>query len=480
MFRKKNKTAATDHPTFLMTIDGQQVGSSSTFPVHNPSTGEVVGMASNATSADLDRAVAAAAEAYKTWSLKPDSELQAACEAVTTKINEHAEELAVLLTKEQGKPLNGLGSRWEMGGAGAWAAHTGSLSLPVKILQDNDDGHVELHRKPLGVVGSITPWNFPVMIAIWHVMPALRTGNTVVIKPSPNTPLSTLRMVEIANEVLPAGVLNSVSASDDGENLGAAMSAHPDIQKIVFTGSCATGEKVMKSAAATMKRLTLEMGGNDAAIVLPDVDPSAIAEGLFWGAFINSGQTCACMKRLYVHESVYDDVCEHLVNFAKNIPMGDGMSEDSVLGPVQNKMQHDGVSRLVEAGKKEGRLLLGGKSGDGLFFPVTIIADLTNDNPLVAEEQFGPALPIIKYSNLEDAIAMANDSSNGLGGSVWSSDIEKAREIGLRMECGSVWINKHGAIQPNAPFGGVKKSGIGVEFGEEGLQEYTNIQVLLH
>jgi acyl-CoA reductase-like NAD-dependent aldehyde dehydrogenase len=397
---------------------------------------------------------------------------------VTAKIGEHAEELAQLLTREQGKPLGGLGSRWEIGGAQAWAGYTASLSLPMKVLQDNNEGRVELHRNPVGVVGSITPWNFPVMIAVWHILPALRTGNTVVVKPSPFTPLSTLRLVELMNEVLPAGVVNVVTSDDVQNNIGAAMSAHPGIRKIVFTGSCATGQKVMMSAAETMKRLTLEMGGNDAGIVLPDVDPKAIAEGLFWGAFINNGQTCAAMKRLYVHDDVYDAVCDALVAYARNIPVGDGLDANSVLGPVNNRMQFDKVTRLVESAKGRGRVLLGGEPGEGLFYPPTIVADLTNDDPLVAEEQFGPALPIIRYSDLDEAIAAANHSPNGLGGSVWSKDIDKARQVARRMQCGSVWINKHGAIQPNAPFGGVKKSGLGVEFSEEGLAEYTDIQVV--
>jgi len=405
-------------------INGENVSSKQTFSVKNPSTGEIVGHAADCTFADLDKAVAAAKTAYQTWSQKPDADLKSACEAVTAKIAEHSEELSILLTQEQGKPLNGLGSRWELGGAGAWSGYTSSLSLPVKILQDNEDGKVELHRKPVGVVGSITPWNFPVMIAVWHILPALRTGNTVVIKPSPNTPLSTVRLVEIMNEVLPKGVVNCVTSSDENDNIGAAMSSHEDIRKIVFTGSCATGQKIMQSAASTMKRLTLEMGGNDAGIVLPDVDPSTIAEGLFWGAFINNGQTCASLKRLYVHEDVYDAVCDELTNFAKNIPVGDGMDEESILGPVQNKAQYDIVSRLVQSGKAKGRVLLGGEPGDGLFYPPTLISDIDQSNPLVTEEQFGPVLPIVKYSNIEDAIKMANDSENGLGGSVWSNDIE--------------------------------------------------------
>jgi acyl-CoA reductase-like NAD-dependent aldehyde dehydrogenase len=327
-------------------------------------------------------------------------------------------------------------------------------------------------------VASITPWNWPVMIAIWHILPALRAGNTVVVKPSPFTPLSTLRTVEILNTILPPGVLNVVTSDDKLANIGAAMAAHPDIRKIVFTGSCATGEKVMQTAARTMKRLTLEMGGNDAGIVLADSDPAAIAEGLFWGAFINNGQTCAAMKRLYVHDSIHDAVCDALVAYARKVPMGNGLDEASVLGPINNKMQFDKVSRLVADGARQGRVLLGGAADEGLFFPVTLIADLPADAPLIVEEQFGPALPIIRFTDVDEAIAAANDSENGLGGSVWSKDVEKAKAIALQMECGSVWINKHGAIQPNAPFGGVKRSGLGVEFGQEGLYENTEIQVI--
>ncbi|PLC04549.1 aldehyde dehydrogenase [Variovorax sp. RO1] len=461
-----------------MTIGGRAVPGTASFEVRNPANGQVIGTAPNGSRDDLAAAVAAAQKAFTSWSRKSDDELAAACRAVTEKIGAHAEELARLLTLEQGKPLNGLGSRWELGGAAAWAGATAALSLPPRVLQDNAQGHVEIFRKPVGVVGSITPWNFPVLIAVWHVLPALRTGNTVVIKPSPYTPLATLRFVELLNEVLPEGVVNSVSCDDRTSNLGADMASDPVIRKIVFTGSCATGKKVMQSAASTMKRLTLELGGNDAGIVLPDADPKAIAEGLFWGAFLNNGQTCAAMKRLYVHASIHDDVCEHLAAFAKQVPMGEGMDEKNVLGPVQNRMQFDKVARLVADAKTKGQLLTGGEPGEGLFFPATIVAGLKNGDALVDEEQFGPALPIIRYTDVEEAIRAANDSENGLGGSVWSKDIEHAKRIASRLECGSVWINKHGAIQPNAPFGGVKASGLGVEFAEEGLKEYTDAQVI--
>jgi acyl-CoA reductase-like NAD-dependent aldehyde dehydrogenase len=462
---------------YPIVVGGKSIQTADHFEVRNPATGEVVGLAPKASRSQLDDAVEAANAAFPNWSKRPDDERKNVCRTVARKIGEHAEELARLLTMEQGKPLNGLGSRFELGGAQAWAQYTAELDIPVKVLQDNNEGRVELHRKPMGVVGSITPWNFPLMIAIWHIIPAIRAGNTVVNKPSPYTPLSTLRMIELIQEALPPGVVNCIAGEDA---LGAAMSGHEHIQKIAFTGSGATGRKVMSAAATTLKRLTLELGGNDAGIVLPDVAPQQIAEGLFWGAFINNGQTCAALKRLYVHDDIYDDVCDSLADYARAVPVGNGLDEKNVLGPVQNPMQHEKVARLVEAAKAAGgRVLLGGdRPNNGLFFPLTLIADLDNGNPLVDEEQFGPALPIIRYKQLDDAIARANDNPNGLGGSIWSRDVHRARDLALQMECGTVWINKHGAIQPNAPFGGVKGSGFGVEFGEEGLFENTNVQTV--
>ncbi|WP_417320641.1 aldehyde dehydrogenase family protein [Emcibacter sp.] len=459
-------------------INGKSVPCHSHMDIFNPATGELLGKCPVAGREQLDAAVSAAAEAFKSWSQTSDEVRKAACHGMGKILEDHAEELAKLVTEEQGKPLNGLGSRFELGGCQAWTHYTADLELPVKVVQDNEEGYVELHRKPVGVVGSITPWNWPLMIAIWHVVPAIRSGNTVVIKPSPYTPLGTLRMVELMAASLPPGVLNVISGRDD---LGQMMSEHPGIQKIVFTGSCATGGKIMASAAPTLKRLTLELGGNDAGIVLPDVDPQAIAEGLFWGAFINGGQTCAALKRLYVHEDIYEDVCAALTGYAANLPMGNGLDENTALGPVQNEMQYNKVRDLVSDAVANGaRVLLGAdpKEGPGYFYPATLLADVSNGMRIVDEEQFGPALPIIKFSSLDEAIEMANASENGLGGSVWSADVDRAKEIALRMECGSVWINKHGMIQPNVPFGGVKKSGIGVEFGEEGLKEYTTIQAV--
>ena len=459
-------------------IGGEKVATEETMEVRDPATGEVVGECPVATRDDLDRAVAAARDAYKGWSRSSDEERKAAVNRIADKVHEHLEELAELLTREQGKPLNGMGSRFEIHGAEAWARHTASIDLPVEVLSEDETGRIELHRKPLGVVGSITPWNFPVLIAIWHIVPAIRTGNTVVVKPSPHTPLSTIRLVEILNEVLPPGVLNVVAGRDD---LGQMMTEHPDIQKIVFTGSCGTGKKVMQAASGTLKRVTLELGGNDAGIVLPDADPKEIAERLFWGAFINNGQTCAALKRLYVPDDLYDAVCDALVDYAGQVPVGPGLDEKNVLGPIQNKMQYDKVVDLVEDAKRQGaRILSGGEApgGPGYFYPVTIVADVTDGMRIVDEEQFGPVLPVIRYTDLEDAIARANGLDVGLGGSAWSSDVEKAKAVASRLECGTAWVNNHGAIKPHAPFGGVKGSGIGVEFGKLGLEEYTSVQVV--
>ena len=464
--------------TWTLVMAGRAAGTARHLDVVNPSTGAVVGRAPIASGADLDAAVAAATQAFPAWRDVPDAERAEACRRIAAAIESDSEGLARLLTEEQGKPLNGLGSRFEIGGAVAWTRYTAELSLPVEVIQDGPDGRVELHRKPIGVVGSITPWNWPVMIACWHIIPAVRAGNTVVIKPSPLTPLSTIRLVEIINEVLPPGVVNVVTGDSD---LGSLMTAHPGVAKVTFTGSTATGRKIMQNAAGTLKRLTLELGGNDAGVVLPDADPRQIAEGLFWGAFINNGQTCAALKRLYAPDNLHDEICRELTAYAKTVRVGDGLDETAVLGPLQNRRQYEIVSTFVdEARAKGGRVLAGGEpvAGSGYFYPITLVADVDSGCRLVDEEQFGPALPIIRYHDVEEAISKANANPMGLGGSVWSSNPEAAKRVASRLEAGSVWINRHGAIQPNAPFGGVKQSGIGVEFGVDGLKEFTTIQTV--
>lgn len=464
-----------------MFIDGKAVQTGKTAAVINPADGMPFAEVQLATPEIVDHAVAAAKAAFPAWSKTSEAERQALCHKLMDLVEAHMQEFMELLTLETGKPLNGLngiGSGMEVGGTLAWGRFTADLQLPVDVVQDDEAVRIEVHRKPLGVVASILPWNWPLMIAIWHIMPALRTGNTVVTKPSPFTPLAVMRFVELANSVLPPGVLNVVTGEGD---VGAALTSHAGVDKIVFTGSTATGKRIMQTASASLKRLTLELGGNDAGIVLPDADLKAIAPKLFAACFHNNGQTCAALKRLYIHDSQYDEACALLAEMAQSVKVGDGMNPETELGPIQNKAQFDIVRNLAESARADGgRFLCGGQPLDrvGFFFAPTIVADLSDGTRLVDEEPFGPIVPIIRYSDLEEVIARANRNERGLGGSVWSSDLAKATDVAQRLECGSVWINNHAAIQPNAPFGGVKQSGIGVEFGLYGLEEYTSIQTV--
>jgi acyl-CoA reductase-like NAD-dependent aldehyde dehydrogenase len=316
------------------------------------------------------------------------------------------------------------------------------------------------------------------IIATWHLMPAIRVGCTAVIKPSPFTPLSTLRLVALMNDVLPAGVVNVVTG---GAEVGTRLVEHPGIDKIVFTGSVATGKNVMKGAAARLKRVTLELGGNDAGIVLPGTQVEPLLEKLFWGCFLNGGQTCAALKRLYVHEDQYEEVVEKFAKYVAAIPVGNGLDPKNLIGPLTNQMQRDKVSGYVDEARRRGaRIVTGGKSaeGPGFFYPLTVIADALDDMQIVKEEQFGPAIPIIKYKTVDEALQRANSLEVGLGGSVWGNDPEEAARYARRLECGTAWVNQHGNLHPMAPFGGVKSSGIGVEFNVDGLKEYTTVQVI--
>lgn len=463
--------------TNSMLINGIQVtGDGEVFSVINPATKDAICQCNMASVDQLDQAVAAARAAYPTWRQTPDAERSRLLHQIADRLEANADELARIIVQEQGKPL--ALAQMEVGAAAGWTRYNADLEIPEQVFEDSDSKRVIGHRKPLGVVASITPWNWPLMIAIWHIMPALRTGNTVICKPSGMTPLNTLRLVEIMNEVLPAGVINSVLGEAE---IGSAISGHADINKIIFTGSTPTGQRILANSATTLKRLTLELGGNDAAIVLPDSDVDAIAEGLFNSAFINMGQTCAALKRLYVHESQYEAVCEKLATLAEQQVVGNGLDDTTTFGPVQNANQYRQVIELVDDARNQGaRILCGGSpSADkGYFYPPTIVADVCNGTRLVDEEQFGPVLPVIAYQDVEQAIALANDCSVGLGGSVWGSDTEQAGQIARQLECGTAWINNHAEVLPHIPFGGCKLSGVGVEFGLEGLLEYTQLQVI--
>ena len=465
--------------TFSLWINGKAIQPAATFAVINPADKSVLAQAPQGSANDVDEAVAAANAAFPAWAALSWQERRDYLNQLADVVESHQEELAELLSREQGKPLQGfagLGAGFEIGGTLAWMRATAALELPVETLQQGEGLTIEVHRKPLGVVGSITPWNYPLLITIWHIIPALLAGNTVVMKPSENTPLTVLRFAELANGILPPGVLNAVAGAGD---VGQAISNHPGIHKIVFTGSTPTGQAIMKAAAGNLKRLTLELGGNDAAIVLDDVDVADVAPKIFATAFLNNGQTCAAIKRLYVQDGVYDALCAALKGIAESVRTGNGMDAQSDFGPLQNEAQLDIVKRLAEDARARGATFLtGGEQTDhsGYYFPITLVTDIADGAPLVDEEQFGPILPIIRFTEVDEAVRLANSNANGLGGSVWSADVTRAREIGARLECGSLWINNHAMIQPNAPFGGVKASGFGVEFGVAGLKEFTSIQ----
>lgn len=447
--------------------------------IFDPATGEPVGDAPVHTIEDLEAAVEGAAAAQPEWAALGHEARSASLVKAADAVERSAEELAHLLSREQGKPLNGPNARFEVSACAAWLRATAATPLNPETVVDDGETRAELHYRPIGIVGAIGPWNWPMLITIWQIAPALRMGNAVVVKPSEYTPLSVLALIKVINEQLPEGLLSVVSG---GRDVGARLAEHPAIGKVMFTGSTATGKAIIRSSAETVKRLTLELGGNDAGIVLPDADPKAIAEGLFWGAFINTGQTCAALKRLYVHDDIYDAVCSELTAFAAAMPMGVGLDENNVLGPLQNRQQFDVVARLVEAAKESGaRVLLGGNpdtNQPGNFYPTTLVADIDNDNPLVTEEQFGPALPIIRYSSVDEAVAKANGLDVGLGASVWSADPAAAREVASRIQAGTVWINAHGMVNPLIPFGGSKQSGYGLEFGVEGLKALGVPQVI--
>ncbi|MCC5888371.1 MAG: aldehyde dehydrogenase family protein [Gammaproteobacteria bacterium] len=460
---------------YKMLINGEMVAGDQTMDVINPATEGVLATCPRASENQLNAAVAAAKAAFPSWSATTIEERKRVVNAIADVIEANAAELAQILTQEQGKPL--ADATGEVYGMAAFCRYFTSLDLPVKVLEDSAGKRVEAHRKPLGVVAAIVPWNFPLILMAFKLPPALIAGNTLVVKPAATTPLSTLRLGELIRDVAPPGVVNFIS---DANDLGAAITAHPDVRKVSFTGSTATGSKVMAGAAGLLKRITLELGGNDAGIVLDDVDPKEVAPKLFQSAFQNSGQVCIAMKRLYVHESIYDEVCDELTTLANDTVIGDGLEQGTRLGPLQNRMQYERVKELIEDAARHGRIIAGGEVPDrpGYFIRPTIVRDITDGTRLVDEEQFGPVLPVISYSDFEDVVKRANNSPYGLGGSVWAKDLDRAYALAEKMDAGTVWINQHADMSPAIPFGGAKQSGLGVELGEEGLAEFTQLKII--
>lgn len=460
--------------SFRFLIGGELVDGDRQMDVINPATETAFTTAPHATLANFDAAVAAAKAAFPAWAATSLAERRKVLLDIAGIAMANADELGQLLVQEQGKPFPI--AKGEVMALAGFCKFFAGVEIAPKILDDSDTRRVELHRRPLGVVAAIVPWNFPLALLGSKLPAALIAGNTVVVKPAGTTPVATLRLGELIKDVVPPGVVNIVT---DANDLGHALSAHPDVRKVSFTGSTRTGARVMAAAADTLKRLTLELGGNDVGIVLDDVDPAAIAPAIFRSAFLNSGQVCFALKRLYVHESIYDAMVDELAKLADAAIVGDGMEPGVSIGPIQNKAQFDRVLELLEDARSHGTVVTGGKTLDrpGYFLTPAIVRDITDGARLVDEEQFGPLLPVIKYSDIDDVIRRANASQFGLGGSVWSSSADRAAAIGARLECGSVWINKHGDLGGGIPFGGAKSSGLGDEEGL-GFEEMTQIQVI--
>lgn len=465
-------------PIFTMTIDGQSVPGAEKMAVVNPSTGDTFVEVPDCTHEELDQAVAAARKAYPAWRALSHQQRQDALRAIATVLETHGDEIAALIVREQGKPFPA--AQGEIRSGLRWSRGTAAMELPIRVAEDTPERRVEVHRVPIGVVGAITPWNFPIVQACWKILPALLAGNTVVLKPSPFTPVATLRLGELLQRVLPPGVLNVVSGSD---RLGPWMTEHPQIDKISFTGSTATGRLVMRSASATLKRLTLELGGNDAAIVLADADLDKAVEGLAWGAMRNAGQICSATKRIYVHDSIYEQFAKMFSDRVAAVRFDLPEVGDAEVGPVQNAAQFARVRGILADSRNAGHSFLLDHAEEpqspGFLIRPAIVDNPPDDSRIVVEEQFGPVVPLLRFSDVDEVIARANASQYGLGVSIWSADLDRARELGMAIECGTVWVNETQYVSPDFPFGGHKQSGLGAENGLEGLLAYTETQTLV-
>lgn len=441
------------------------------FNVVDPATGEVFDEAPDRRPEKLDAVVDRAHAAWHGWRADPAAR-RTALLAAADAVDAAAAALGPLLTREQGKPLTE--SHAEVARTAARLRYFAELDIGTQPIEDGRPVRSELRWRSLGPVAAIVPWNFPLQLASAKFAPALAAGNTMVLKPSPFTPLATRMLGSVLADALPEGVLTVVTGR---EPLGARLASHPGIRHVTFTGSAATGRAVAAGAAASLARVTLELGGNDAAVLLDDVDVEEIADRLFWAAFRNCGQVCMAVKRVYAPARHYARVVEALAHRARTTVVGSGFDPASRLGPVNNARQLARVECCTARALADGaRPAAGGHRLDrpGYFFAPTILADVPADSPVVTKEQFGPVLPVLPYDSLDEAVRAANGTGFGLGGSVWGTDLDRAAAVADRLECGTAWINHHAELSLAQPFAGAKGSGVGVAGGPWGL--YGNLR----
>ncbi|MEW5937617.1 MAG: aldehyde dehydrogenase family protein [Candidatus Thermoplasmatota archaeon] len=439
--------------------------------VRNPADRRIVlGTMETSTSEDVRRAVDAAEDGFARWSAVPLKERREALASIADVLEGKKEELAKTLVAEVGKPVRE--ARGEVASAISTVRHYAALAFEDRVLVREGISYAYL---PYGVCALILPWNYPLLLMCWKAAPALLAGNSIVLKPSEYTPMTDSLALEIMRPRLPPGTMEMVYG---GDAVGKELVQHPKVRRIAFTGAASTGPKVLREASNHISHVTLELGGNDPAIVLPDIDLSRRFEALFWSAFRNAGQVCIAVKRLYVHHSIYEEVVQRFAARGEQLRIGNPAEPETEMGAVNNQAQMRTVSRLVRDARQRGGTVrtgghrLRGALRHGLFYKPAIVTGLDNAALLVQEEQFGPALPILQFQSVDEAVEMANDSSLALGASVWSEDMKKAREIAEQLDAGIVWINTHMHPEISAPFGGMKRSGIGRELGIHGLMEY--------
>ncbi|KEZ46071.1 putative Aldehyde dehydrogenase [Scedosporium apiospermum] len=461
--------------TFYNTINGENRIRANVHRGVDPRTEKELWDAPIASVEDLDEAVAAAEKALKTWSRSTIEERKEVLTNMAEKLKEHAAEIEEIVKLETGK--SALMAHIEVANSAGQCLYYAENYLEDEVVHEDDTVKIVQTHVPLGIVGAISPWNFPLILSSLKVISSLITGNCVIVKPSPFTPYSTMKAAELWQPLLPPGVLQCLNG---GADLGAAMTSHPGIAKITFTGTIATGKRVMASCAKTLKRLTLELAGNDAAIVCEDVDVAKVAGLTAAGAFFNGGQVCVATKRVYVHESIYDEFLQEYVEYVKgNILIAEDATMTTFV-PMSNKAQFDIVKNIIDDCKKNNyNIVEGGNVRDkGFWIEPTVVAKPPEDSLLVQEEQFGPIIPILSYSDIDDALKRANLANAGLGATVYSKDLKRAEDIARRLEAGSVWINGHERPHPAGYFSGLKDSGYGGEMGKQGLLSYSYTKTL--